>query len=93
LPVNSGELREKPTIAPDIAAEILSPDDRASLFHEKIALYLAFGTRLVIVVDPEKRRVDFHERGTVRRFTADDVARSDVYVDLAIDLPKLFAGI
>src|SRR5215469_10224109 len=48
MPVECGELREKPTIAPDIAVEVLSPDDRRSLLEEKIAIYLANGCRLVV---------------------------------------------
>lgn len=43
--------------APDVAIEILSPNDRAGDIHAKVADYLAAGTRLVWVVDPVGERV------------------------------------
>jgi Uma2 family endonuclease len=93
LPPELGELREKPTIAPDIAVEVLSPDDRMNVFSEKIALYLTFGSRLVIVVDPHDRAVVLYERDGIRQFSADDVAISETYPDLRIELRSLFKGI
>ena len=44
-------------LAPDLLAEILSPDDRPGEVLAKIADWLAAGTRLVWVVDPERREV------------------------------------
>ncbi|HYL27458.1 MAG TPA: Uma2 family endonuclease [Candidatus Nitrosotalea sp.] len=41
MPPEAGELRERPTIAPDISVEVLSPDDRRRLLDEKIGIYLA----------------------------------------------------
>jgi Uma2 family endonuclease len=41
--------------APDLAVEVLSPDDRRRDVLEKIGEYLDAGTRLVWVIDPEKR--------------------------------------
>jgi Uma2 family endonuclease len=43
--------------APDLAVEILSPSSRWSEVEEKVADYLAGGTRVVWVVDPTERRV------------------------------------
>lgn len=40
---------------PDLAAEILSPDDQLSDVHEKLDFYLANGVRLVWVIDPQRR--------------------------------------
>src|ERR1700693_2016963 len=42
---------EVPRIAPDIAVEILSPDDRLKDVEEKVRVYLASGTRAVVLVD------------------------------------------
>ncbi len=50
----------RPRFAPDLAVEILSPGDRASVLARKIALYLAHGARVVLVVRAEQRRVDVH---------------------------------
>jgi Uma2 family endonuclease len=48
--------------APDLAVEVLSPTDRRGDVHAKVADYLAAGTRLVWLVDPERRRVISYER-------------------------------
>ena len=39
-------------LAPDLAVEVLSPDDRAGDVLEKVADWLKAGTRLVWVIDP-----------------------------------------
>ena len=91
MPPELGELREKPTIAPDVVVEILSPDDRRALLEEKIALYLANGCRLVMVVDPSKHSVEMHELGAIRTFYEPGVATCRTYGDLRIDLAPLFA--
>lgn len=43
--------------APDLAAEILSPDDRMLQVMAKVRFYLDNGVRLVWVIDPEARTV------------------------------------
>jgi Uma2 family endonuclease len=42
-------------LAPDLAVEVLSPGDRRGDVMEKVGEYLDVGTRLVWVIDPEKR--------------------------------------
>lgn len=92
MPEEHGERREKPTIAPDIAVEILSPDDRMKTLAEKIQLYLANGTRLVMVVDPIERTVTFHESSGVRTIAQiQAIAVPRAYPNLTIDLNALFA--
>jgi len=46
--------------APDLAVEVLSPSERAGTIHGKVADYLAAGTRVVWVVDPESRTVTIY---------------------------------
>jgi Uma2 family endonuclease len=43
--------------APDLAVEILSPDDRMSKVMRKVRFYLANGVRLVWLIDPTARTV------------------------------------
>ena len=43
--------------APDLAVEVLSPSNTPAAMHAKVADYLAAGSRLVWVVDPEARIV------------------------------------
>ena len=42
-------------IAPDLAVEVLSPDDRAGEVLAKVSDWLSAGCRLVWVVDPDRR--------------------------------------
>ena len=44
-------------VAPDLAVEVLSPDDRAGEVLAKVADWLGAGSRLVWVADPERRMV------------------------------------
>jgi len=44
-------------LSPDLLAEILSPDDRPAEVLAKVADWLAAGTKIVWVVDPERREV------------------------------------
>ena len=61
-----------PALAPDLAVEILSPDDRPGEVLGKVAEYLSAGTRLVWVIDPARHlaRVYRHD-GTEQIVTAD----------------------
>ena len=54
-----------PALAPDLAVEVLSPGDRPGEVLAKVADWLSAGTRLVWVVDPERRvaRVYRHDGG------------------------------
>lgn len=39
---------------PDLAVEVLSPDDRPSEISTKVDEYLTHGTRFVVVIDPDR---------------------------------------
>ena len=43
--------------APDLVAEVLSPDDRANDVLSKVGDWLGAGVRLVFVIDPVRREV------------------------------------
>lgn len=44
-----------PDLAPDLAVEVLSPDDRSRDVLDKVGEYLQAGVRLVWVIDPKRR--------------------------------------
>ena len=46
-----------PTLAPDLAVEVLSPSERPGARREKMQDYFAAGTRLVWEVDPAQRTI------------------------------------
>lgn len=47
-------------LAPDLAVEVLSPNDLAYEVDEKVAEYLAAGVKLVSVVNPKTKTVRIH---------------------------------
>jgi Uma2 family endonuclease len=56
------------TIAPDLAVEVLSPNDLAYEVDEKIREYLDAGVNLVWIINPEQRLVTVHRAdGTVAK--------------------------
>ncbi len=61
-----------PALAPDLVVEVLSPDDRPGEVLAKVADWLNAGTRLVWVIDPERRlaRV-YRQDGSEAVVTAD----------------------
>jgi Uma2 family endonuclease len=48
--------------APDLAVEVISPDDRGASLRTKISDYLVRGVVLVVVIDPDKENVTVHRR-------------------------------
>jgi Uma2 family endonuclease len=69
-----------PELAPDLVVEVLSPHDRPGEVLAKIGDWLEAGTRLVWVIDPERRlariyRVDGTEAslGPAEQFDGEDV--------------------
>lgn len=53
---------ETPLLAPNVAVEIRSPDDRQLHIDHKIEVYLAAGTDAVILVDPLDRTIETFDR-------------------------------
>lgn len=56
-----GDDLEVPRLSPDVAVEVLSPDDRRIDVESKIATYVAAGSALVIIVDPQRQIVELHD--------------------------------
>lgn len=81
------------TIAPDLAVETLSPDDRANDVEAKVQWWLDHGTRLVWVVDPANRTLTAHEpTGRSRRLREHETLDAgDVLPGFTLELTKLFA--
>ena len=50
--------------SPDLAVEVLSPDDRPGEVRDKVDEYLTYGVVVVLVVDPDDRTVTVHRRLT-----------------------------
>jgi Uma2 family endonuclease len=60
--------------APDLAVEVISPNDLYTEVDEKVAEWLEYGARMVLVVNPRRRTVAVHRPSQpVRVLTEDDV--------------------
>ena len=78
-------------LSPELVAEILSPDDRPGEVLAKIADWLDAGTRLVWVIDPERREARVHRGdGTIAIVGADGALEGeDVLPGLACPLREV----
>jgi Uma2 family endonuclease len=65
---------------PDLAIEVLSPEDRPGEMREKVDEYLTRGVPLVVVVDPDERTVTLHPRGA----SATTLSALDDVLDLSL---------
>ena len=92
MPLELGEWREEPTIAPDIAVEVISPYERRTRREVRTGMYVGFGSALVVVIDPKRGTIEMHEAAGTKTFRKPDVARCAIYPDLAIDTSALFRG-
>jgi Uma2 family endonuclease len=79
--------------APDLAVEVLSPDDRPGYVREKVAEWLEAGANAVWVVDPAERTVTVHEPGKapVAFGEADLVPGGDLLPGLELRVRDVFA--
>jgi Uma2 family endonuclease len=77
------------TEPPEVAVEVLSPDDRIADIQEKIDDYLAFGVPCVWVINPENRRAWIHTKDGARE-AKDGVLRNPAG-DIEIPLSAIFA--
>jgi len=59
-------------VAPDLAVEVIPPNDRYTEVAEKIAEWLAHGVQLLFVVDPRRKTVDVHRPGQPPRILGVD---------------------
>jgi Uma2 family endonuclease len=82
-----------PLGAPTVAVEVLSPDDRAADVRDKIATYLAAGTSLVLVVDPEQANIVACDRSGERTFRSPDSLTHTAMPGFSLDVGRLFASI
>lgn len=83
------------TGVPDLAVEVMSPDDTASDVEVKVQEYLEHGTRLVLVVHPRTCTVTaYRPDGTARVFRGDDILDlGDVVAGFTVPVRELFSAV
>ena len=79
--------------APDLAVEVLSPDDRPGYVRDKVAEWIEAGTRAVWVVDPRARTVVVHEPSVEPRVLGDSdtLPGGDVLPGFALAVAEVFS--
>jgi len=78
--------------APDVAVEVISPDDRYTDVDEKVREYLSAGSRMVVVVDPGGQAANIHTPPTAiqRLSIADTLDGGDVVPGWRLPMRELF---
>jgi Uma2 family endonuclease len=79
-------------LAPDLAVEVVSPNDSASYVQRKVIEYLNAGVKLVWIVDPEVESITvYDDSGTVRFLsTEDELDGGEVLPGLSISIAAIF---
>jgi Uma2 family endonuclease len=81
------------SVAPDLAVEVLSPNEVAYDVDKKIQEYLKAGVRLVWVVNPQSRTIEVHRiggQGTILR-ESDELEGEDVLPGFHTQVKELFS--
>lgn len=92
LPASNGIPQGYPAIAPDLAAEVLAPNDLASEVESKIGDYLLAGVRLIWVINPPTRTVSvYRQNGSLtRHYESDELSGEDVLPGFSCKISALF---
>jgi len=79
--------------APDLAVEVLSPDDRVSEIEEKVSEWLAAGSQQVWVVSPKMRTVTIYTSQTnILTLTENDTLNGgEVVPGFEVSVAEIFA--
>jgi Uma2 family endonuclease len=82
-------------LVPDLAIEVLSPDDRPNRVAEKLAFYLRNNTPLVWVIDPIERTLDAHRpaQPSTTHHLGEVIDAAPVLPDFRLDLNQLFSSL
>lgn len=78
---------------PDLAVEVLSPEDRTGEVLRKVGEYLEAGAQMVWVVDPEGRNVtSYRSPNQVRVYRAgEEISGEDVLPGFRLKVSEIFA--
>jgi Uma2 family endonuclease len=84
------EAAQIPRVAPDVAFEVVSPRDRKVDIEHKIGVYLASGTRAVVLVDPARQTATVHDISGVARLASSDVFSHEALPGFAVQVARFF---
>ncbi len=80
-------------VMPDLAIEVLSPDDRPGRITRRVSYYTRAGVSLLWIVDPVDESVTIFERGAPPRVARapEALSAAPVLTGFTLDLARLFA--
>ena len=80
-------------LPPEVAFEVLSPDDRPRRVIRKIAEYLTVGVLCVVVLDPESRTISLHRKDqlTTELSIRDELRLPEISDAFAVPVARLFS--
>lgn len=80
------------SVTPDMAIEVLSPDDRPGRVSQRVAFYFRSGTRLIWVIDPELESITVHRMGAPEEFheNTGTLSAEPVLPGFSLDLEEFF---
>jgi len=90
MPREEQEATEIARIAPDVVVEVRSPEDRQADINEKVRVYLAAGTTVIFLVDPDKKTVTIRDARGSRVIGYDDVLEHDALPGFTLRARMLF---
>ncbi|PYQ31010.1 MAG: Uma2 family endonuclease [Acidobacteria bacterium] len=77
---------------PDLAVEVISPNDTWSEVDEKVREYLTAGTQMVIVINPRNQSATVYTPASTTRLTINDtLSGGDVVPGWSLPLAELFS--
>jgi Uma2 family endonuclease len=90
MPRDEQETEDILRIAPDVVVEVRSPDDRPADINEKVRVYLAAGTTVVFLVDPEEMTITARDAQGTRTIGADDTLEHPALPGFRLPVRALF---
>ncbi len=95
LPPAGIGLRSWVRLAPDLAVEVLSPENRPAEIEARVADYLAAGTQLMWIIDPQARTVARRTPLGPRKTVGEDdtLDAGDVVPGFTMPVADLFDGL
>jgi len=81
--------------APDLAVEVVSPNDRKKDIEDKVQDYLTAGVNLIWIIYPQKQFVVVHRQSKIVSilFETDELEGEEVLPNFRLPLEKLFGNL
>jgi len=90
MPPEEQETTEISRIAPDVVVEVRSEDDHQEDIDEKVRVYLAAGTTVIFLVDPDDKTATVKDAHGTRVVGEDDILEHSALPGFTLRVRRLF---